>query len=158
MRDWLERYIAVYFFCTYCITLHERHGKPIHWHLFSSMKPQIEDIQGNSPQGQTSPFTWTDIFRVYCAQQNKQIVLWEVEYRSAHARLPRYGSFASLSSVVTNIRPRGDWKQRGASGTTLIRRQTPLIVISFGLNFRYDLSRKCAYSKNGFSPGSGVSM
>jgi len=49
---------------------------------------------------------------------------------------------AALNSVVTNIKPRGDWKEGGAGGTTLIRRQTPLIVILFGFNFLYDLSRK----------------
>jgi hypothetical protein len=82
--------------------------------------------------------------------------LW---YRRAHARLPRYGlpSLASLSSVVTNIRPRGDWKERGSAGTTLIRRQTPLIVILFRLNFSYGLPRKCVFSKTCFSPESGVS-
>lgn len=51
----------------------KKHDKAIQWHTSSNIKPDIENIQGNSPQGQTSPFTWTDIFRRYCAQQNKQM-------------------------------------------------------------------------------------
>jgi hypothetical protein len=53
--------------------LHKLHDKPIQWQTTSGFKPDIENIQGNSPQGQTSPFTCTDIFRSYCAQQNKQM-------------------------------------------------------------------------------------
>jgi hypothetical protein len=73
----------------------------------------------------------------------------------AHARLARYvlPSLASLSSIVTNIRPRGDWKQRSAGGTTLIGRQTPLIVTVFGLKLRCDLSRNVYFRKPPFHRG-----
>ena len=135
---WLTGSLHSCLFLLYCIRSLKPHDKPIQRHKSASIKPDIENIQGNSPQGQTS-LSPGQIFLdgIVHSKINKWTLEW-LWYRRAHARLPRYGlpSLASLSSVVTNIKPRGDWKERGAGGTTLIRSQTPIIIILFGFNFR----------------------